>query len=134
MAGRGPDGNEGWYPATKGDALFVRLHATVGFYSGTQSGVHDLVLAMRSPFPFQRPPLVAREAGILRLTSEGLSNPQIGDLLVVLAHGSLNSDASVGGVRRPHYLLRRAYRRAGRFNPGSGEMPARSDAGMGIVS
>ncbi len=52
VAGGGADGNEGRYPARQGDAFFIRLNATVGFYSGSQSGDHDLVLAVRSRFPF----------------------------------------------------------------------------------
>jgi len=54
VAGGGADGNEGRYPAREGDAFFIRLNATVGFYSGSQGGEHDLVLAVRSRFPFQR--------------------------------------------------------------------------------
>jgi mannose-6-phosphate isomerase-like protein (cupin superfamily) len=54
VAGGGVDGNEGRYPARTGDAFFIRLNATVGFYSGSQSGEHDLVLAVRSRFPFPR--------------------------------------------------------------------------------
>ncbi len=52
VAGGGADGNEGRYPARQGDAYFIRLNTTVGFYSGSQSGDHDLVLAVRSRFPF----------------------------------------------------------------------------------
>lgn len=52
VAGGGADGNEGRYPARQGDTFFIRLNATVGFYSGSQSGDHDLVLAVRSRFPF----------------------------------------------------------------------------------
>ena len=52
VAGGGADGNEGRYPARAGDVFFIRLNATVGFYSGSQSGDHDLVLAVRSRFPF----------------------------------------------------------------------------------
>ncbi len=52
VAGGGVDGNEGRYPARQGDAYFLRLNTTVGFYSGTQSGEHDLVLAVRSRYPF----------------------------------------------------------------------------------
>lgn len=53
VAGGGPDGNEGRYPAKAGDAYFIRLNATVGFYSGSKPGEpHDLVLAVRSRFPF----------------------------------------------------------------------------------
>ncbi len=54
VAGGGADGNEGRYPASVGDAFFIRLNATVGFYSGTKSGDHDLVLAVRSHFPFPK--------------------------------------------------------------------------------
>lgn len=54
VAGGGQDGNEGRHPAREGDAYFIRLNATVGFYSGSQSGPHDLVLAVRSRFPFPR--------------------------------------------------------------------------------
>ncbi len=54
VAGGGADGNEGRYPATEGDAFFIRLNATVGFYSGSQGGDHDLILAVRSRFPFPR--------------------------------------------------------------------------------
>jgi mannose-6-phosphate isomerase-like protein (cupin superfamily) len=53
VAGGGADGNEGRYPAKVGDAFFIRLNTTVGFYSGTTSGDHDLVLAVRSKFPFR---------------------------------------------------------------------------------
>jgi mannose-6-phosphate isomerase-like protein (cupin superfamily) len=53
VAGGGADGNEGRYPAREGDAFFIRLNATVGFYSGSQGGDHDLVLAVRSRFPFR---------------------------------------------------------------------------------
>lgn len=53
VAGGGDDGNEGRYPARDGDAYFIRLNATVGFYSGAKPGEpHDLVLAVRSRFPF----------------------------------------------------------------------------------
>ena len=56
VAGGGADGNEGRYPARQGDAYFIRLNATVGFYSGAKPGEeHDLVLAVRSRFPFSEP-------------------------------------------------------------------------------
>jgi len=56
VAGGGADGNEGRYPASEGDAYFIRLNATVGFYSGAKPGEeHDLVLAVRSRFPFTQP-------------------------------------------------------------------------------
>src|SRR5271157_2900765 len=51
VAGGGTDGNEGRYPAKEGDAYFIRLNATVGFYSGSKTGEdHDLILAVRSSF------------------------------------------------------------------------------------
>lgn len=54
VAGGGCDGNEGRYPAKQGDAYFIRLNTTVGFYSGSKPGdEHDLVLAVRSRFPFR---------------------------------------------------------------------------------
>jgi mannose-6-phosphate isomerase-like protein (cupin superfamily) len=53
VAGGGADGNEGRYPAKEGDAYFIRLNTTVGFYSGSKAGEdHDLILAVRSSFPF----------------------------------------------------------------------------------
>lgn len=53
VAGGGADGNEGRYAAKEGDAFFIRLNTTVGFYSGSQGGEHDLVLAVRSRYPFR---------------------------------------------------------------------------------
>lgn len=53
VAGGGADGNEGRYPSKQGDAWFLRLNTTVGFYSGAQpGGEHDQILAVRSSFPF----------------------------------------------------------------------------------
>lgn len=53
VAGGGADGNEGRYPSRQGDAWFLRLNTTVGFYSGAKPGQeHDQVLAVRSSFPF----------------------------------------------------------------------------------
>ncbi|MBI5280954.1 MAG: cupin domain-containing protein [Candidatus Solibacter usitatus] len=53
VAGGGADGNEGRHPTRQGDAWFLRLNTTVGFYSGARpGGEHDLVLAVRSSFPF----------------------------------------------------------------------------------
>ena len=53
VAGGGMDGNEGRHPTSQGDAWFLRLNTTVGFYSGAQPGSeHDQVLAVRSTFPF----------------------------------------------------------------------------------
>jgi len=55
VAGGGADGNEGRYPTKQGEAWFIRLNATVGFYSGAKPGEpHDVVLAVRSAFPFPR--------------------------------------------------------------------------------
>ncbi len=55
VAGGGADGNEGRYAARQGDAFFIRLNATVGFYGGSGAGEeHDQVLAVRSSFPFQK--------------------------------------------------------------------------------
>jgi len=55
VAGGGADGNEGRYAARQGDAFFIRLNATVGFYSGSRAGEeHDQVLAVRSSFPFEK--------------------------------------------------------------------------------
>jgi mannose-6-phosphate isomerase-like protein (cupin superfamily) len=52
VAGGGADGNEGRYPAKEGDAYFIRLNTTVGFYSGARAGEpKDLILAVRSTFP-----------------------------------------------------------------------------------
>jgi mannose-6-phosphate isomerase-like protein (cupin superfamily) len=53
VAGDGGTGNEGRHSAKEGDAYFIRLNATVGFYSGSKEGEpHDLVLAVRSRYPF----------------------------------------------------------------------------------
>lgn len=55
VAGGGANGDEGRYPSREGDAYFIRLNTTVGFYSGAKPGEpHDLVLAVRSRFPFPR--------------------------------------------------------------------------------
>jgi mannose-6-phosphate isomerase-like protein (cupin superfamily) len=52
VAGGGEDGNEGRHPSKEGDAYFIRLNTTVGFYSGSkESDPHDLVLAVRSTYP-----------------------------------------------------------------------------------
>lgn len=56
VAGGGADGNEGRYATRQGEAWFIRLNATVGFYSGAREGSpHDMVLAVRSRFPFPKP-------------------------------------------------------------------------------
>jgi len=53
VAGGGADGTEGRYPVKEGDAFFFRLNTTVGFYSGAKEGdPHDLILAVRSLYPF----------------------------------------------------------------------------------
>jgi len=55
VAGGGMDGNEGRHPARAGDAYFYRLNATVGYYSGAKPGEpHDLILAVRSLYPFDK--------------------------------------------------------------------------------
>jgi mannose-6-phosphate isomerase-like protein (cupin superfamily) len=55
VAGGGADGNEGRYATREGDAWFLRLNTTTGFYSGSKPGEpHDLVLAVRSMFPFPK--------------------------------------------------------------------------------
>ena len=55
VAGGGADGNEGRYPAQAGDAYFIRLNTTVGFYSASKAGEeHDQVLAVRSRYPFPK--------------------------------------------------------------------------------
>lgn len=48
---------EGRYPAKEGDAYFIRLNTTVGFYSGSREGEpYDLILAVRSRFPLSGMP------------------------------------------------------------------------------
>jgi mannose-6-phosphate isomerase-like protein (cupin superfamily) len=55
VAGGGADGNEGRYETKAGEAWFMRLNTTVGFYSGAKAGEeHDRILAVRSSFPFRR--------------------------------------------------------------------------------
>ncbi|NWF84302.1 MAG: cupin domain-containing protein [Bryobacteraceae bacterium] len=55
VAGGGADGNEGRYRTKQGEVWFIRLNATVGFYSAAKEGEpHDQVLAVRSTFPFPR--------------------------------------------------------------------------------
>jgi hypothetical protein len=50
----GAHGDKGRYPAREGDAFFIHLNVTVGFYNGSQSGSHDLILAVCSRFPFPK--------------------------------------------------------------------------------
>jgi mannose-6-phosphate isomerase-like protein (cupin superfamily) len=50
VAGGGMDGVEGRHPAKAGDAYFIRLNATVGFYNTGGKTAH--ILAVRSLFPF----------------------------------------------------------------------------------
>jgi mannose-6-phosphate isomerase-like protein (cupin superfamily) len=53
VAGGGADGNEGRHPTKTGEAFFIRLNTTVGYYSGSKEGEpHDLILAVRSRYPF----------------------------------------------------------------------------------
>jgi mannose-6-phosphate isomerase-like protein (cupin superfamily) len=55
VAGGGADGLEGRHPATAGDAFFIRLNATVGFYADSNpSSGNARVLAVRSLYPFRR--------------------------------------------------------------------------------
>lgn len=56
VAGGGETGNEGRHPAKEGDAYFIRLNTTVGFYAAktASSEPHALVLAVRSMYPFRR--------------------------------------------------------------------------------
>lgn len=53
VAGGGMDGVEGRHPAQPGDAYFIRLNATVGFYNSSAPGAPKAhILAVRSLFPF----------------------------------------------------------------------------------
>ena len=53
VAGGGMDGIEGRRPAKPGDAYFIRLNATVGFYNSDAPGAKTArILAVRSLFPF----------------------------------------------------------------------------------
>ena len=53
VAGGGMDGIEGRHPAKPGDAYFIRLNATVGFYNSNAPGAPKAhILAVRSLFPF----------------------------------------------------------------------------------
>ncbi|MEZ5401850.1 MAG: cupin domain-containing protein [Bryobacteraceae bacterium] len=55
VAGGGLDGVEGRHPAKPGDAYFIRLNATVGFYNReTQNAPKARILAVRSLYPFAR--------------------------------------------------------------------------------
>lgn len=54
VAGGGIDGLEGRHPVTAGDAFFLRLNATVGFYADNSPGASNArVLAVRSLYPFR---------------------------------------------------------------------------------
>ena len=53
VAGGGMDGGEGRHPAKPGDAYFIRLNGTVGFYNSNATGAPNAhILAVRSLFPF----------------------------------------------------------------------------------
>lgn len=53
VAGGGAGGVEGRYPAQAGDAYFLRLNTTVGFYAGNKEGEPKAhILAVRSLYPF----------------------------------------------------------------------------------
>lgn len=52
VAGGGMDGLEGRHPAKAGDAYFIRMNATVGFYAGNKEGEpRSVILAVRSRVP-----------------------------------------------------------------------------------
>jgi mannose-6-phosphate isomerase-like protein (cupin superfamily) len=51
VAGSGMDGVEGRHPAKPGDAYFIRLNGTVGFYNTGSTIAH--ILAVRSRYPFR---------------------------------------------------------------------------------
>ncbi len=50
VAGGGMDGVEGRHPSKPGDAFFIRLNGTVGFYNTGKTTAH--ILAIRSLYPF----------------------------------------------------------------------------------
>jgi mannose-6-phosphate isomerase-like protein (cupin superfamily) len=53
VAGGGMDGIEGRHPAKAGDAYFVRLNCTVGFYNSSDPNAPKAhILAVRSLYPF----------------------------------------------------------------------------------
>ena len=52
VLGGGMNGVEGRHPAKSGDAYFVRLNCTVGFYNSTEPTAKTRILAVRSRFPF----------------------------------------------------------------------------------
>jgi hypothetical protein len=54
VAGGGMTGVEGRHPAKAGDAYFVRLNCTVGFYRSKEPGSKARILAVRSLFPFPK--------------------------------------------------------------------------------
>jgi mannose-6-phosphate isomerase-like protein (cupin superfamily) len=51
--GTGPTATEGRYPVKAGDAYFIRVNGTVGFYRD-KAGENPVVLAVRSRYPFQK--------------------------------------------------------------------------------
>lgn len=51
VAGGGTDGVEGKREAQPGDAYFIRLNATVGFYASDEPGAKARILAVRSRYP-----------------------------------------------------------------------------------
>ncbi len=54
VAGGGMDGIEGRHPAKAGDAYFIRLNATVGFYNSEDPNAPKAhILAVRSLYPFR---------------------------------------------------------------------------------
>jgi len=54
VVGGGMDGIEGRHPAKAGDAYFIRLNCTVGFYNSNEPGAQAHILAVRSLYPFAR--------------------------------------------------------------------------------
>ena len=51
--GQGPTATEGRYPVKAGDAYFIRVNGTVGFYRD-KAGENPTILAVRSRYPFQK--------------------------------------------------------------------------------
>jgi len=56
VAGSGPDGVEGLYPARAGDAYYFRPNCTVGFYNQNTPGAKAHILALRAYVPLTKNP------------------------------------------------------------------------------
>jgi mannose-6-phosphate isomerase-like protein (cupin superfamily) len=56
VAGSGPDGVEGLYPAKAGDAYYFRPNCTVGFYNKDAPGAKAHILALRAYVPLPKNP------------------------------------------------------------------------------